>query len=671
MTWFRNLRIYAKQLVAFGIVMLATVVVGIAGLIGQQRTGAMATDLAKDAMPSAIALLDVEVALRTIQRDLRFACLTRDPDHIARWKKTLPDAKAKMIAHLAALDSLVQDPADRQILGELKAEYAAWLPAADKVIEYVDAGRMQDAQRQLVSDANLGPAARAVAAADKLLESRRAAAAIVSEKVASTGRAMMWTLSLMLLAAVGLSMLLAWGIANLIGDPMQKLGEASDRLAQGDLAGDIRSDTKDELGWVSYSMHRVVKSQRELAAAAERIAAGDTSITIKLRSEHDVLNRSFQQLQATLDSLVSEMRSLADAARHGDLSRRGDASRFQGAFRELVQGMNDTLDAVVTPVQEAADVLERVANRDLRASVEGRYEGDHAKIKDAVNGAIAAMSTALASIGESATTLAAASEELTATASQMEGNADNTSRQAGVVAAASSEVAAGVQTVAAGTEELSASIREIAKSAADAARVATEAVHAAQRTDATISKLGASSAEIGEVIRTITSIAEQTNLLALNATIEAARAGEAGKGFAVVANEVKELAKATARATEDIGSRIAAIQADTSGAVTAIRQISDIIHQISDIQTSIAGAVEEQTATTNEIARTITAAARSSSDINENIGEVARAAEDTVSGARSSLGAAHELATLASNLRSLVADFAVADEREFAGAGRR
>ena len=173
----------------------------------------------------------------------------------------------------------------------------------------------------------------------------------------------------------------------------------------------------------------------------------------------------------------------------------------------------------------------------------------------------------------------------------------------------------------------------------------------------TVGELGNSSAEIGMVIKTITSIAQQTNLLALNATIEAARAGEAGKGFAVVANEVKELAKETARATEDISAKIEAIQSGTRGAVDAITEIGDIIDRINDIQTTIASAVEEQTATTNEIARSVTEASAGASGIASDISQVNEAAADTKQGAQNSLLSATELAGMSIELKRLLGQF--------------
>ncbi len=276
---------------------------------------------------------------------------------------------------------------------------------------------------------------------------------------------------------------------------------------------------------------------------------------------------------------------------------------------------------------------------------------------EAMGGITVSLRDIVAKIAESSQALAAAAEELTAVSQYMASTADETAAQASVVTSSSELVSRNVQSVAGATEEMTVSIREIARNAADATKVAATAVVVAETTNKTMAKLGASSADIGKVVRVITSIAQQTKLLALNATIEAARAGEAGKGFAVVANEVKELAKETAKATEEIGEKIEAIQADTRGAIEAIERIGAIIAQISVIQTTIAGSVEEQNATTREISASVSEAAISTAEITQNVTSVAQSAQATAQAAANTRGAATELGALASQLRTLVEQF--------------
>ena len=261
------------------------------------------------------------------------------------------------------------------------------------------------------------------------------------------------------------------------------------------------------------------------------------------------------------------------------------------------------------------------------------------------------------SIADAALHVASASEELSAASHQIAANSEETSAQAGLVSNAAQHVRQNLQTVATGAEEMGASIKDIAKNATEAAKVATSAVQVADSTNATVSKLGDSSTEIGQVIKVITSIAQQTNLLALNATIEAARAGEAGKGFAVVANEVKELAKETAKATEDISRKIEAIQTDTKAAMDAIATIGAVIDQVNDISSTIAAAVEEQNATTNEMARNVSEAAQGSTEITSNVAGVAEAAESTSRAATDTQKAAQDLVQMSGQLRGLVEQF--------------
>ncbi|TQS42618.1 methyl-accepting chemotaxis protein [Cryptosporangium phraense] len=312
---------------------------------------------------------------------------------------------------------------------------------------------------------------------------------------------------------------------------------------------------------------------------------------------------------------------------------------------------------IVAPLRRVSSTLEAMARGDLTTSAEVNSKDEVGQMAESLGRAQQSVREAISALSVSADTLASSADELSSVSQQIANTAQDASSQAGVVSEASEEVSRNVQTVAAGSEEMGSAIREISQSANDAAGVASKAVDAAAATNATVAKLGESSIEIGNVVKVITSIAEQTNLLALNATIEAARAGEAGKGFAVVANEVKDLAQETAKATEDISKRVEAIQADTDSAVSAIEQISGIIAQINDYQMTIASAVEEQTATTNEMNRSIAEAAQSSSQIAANISGVADATSRTSGNAGDARQAAERLNAMSSDLRALVGRF--------------
>jgi methyl-accepting chemotaxis protein len=345
--------------------------------------------------------------------------------------------------------------------------------------------------------------------------------------------------------------------------------------------------------------------------------------------------------------------------------------------------------SITRPINNTVRMLRDLAQGegDLRQRLEVNTKDEIGELAQLFNTFVGKIQLAIKNIAGNAKTLAGASTELSATATQLAGGAEETTNQSATVASAAEEMAANmnnmaaaseqmttnIKTVASATEQMTASITEIAKNAEQAATVAENAAQMAQSSNDSIGQLGSAADEIGKVIQVIQDIAEQTNLLALNATIEAARAGDAGKGFAVVATEVKELAKQTAEATEDIRKRIEGVQSSTSQAVKSIGQISDIIHQVNEISRTIASAVEEQSVTTKEIAQNVaqtshaaetvsigvTESASASKEITQNITGVDQAAKQTAEGAAQTQTAGEELSRLAEELQTLVHQFQV------------
>jgi len=452
-----------------------------------------------------------------------------------------------------------------------------------------------------------------------------------------------------------------------------------------DAAGKDAAETK--IAAAEAEVRDAVAAYQALDLDADDRAALDAFVTAldgytELRTEkmlpaswaHDVaLYRSIRDgdAQAIIDDMTDAMAQLVSGEEDDAAASAAAAQRdFEGNRRQvLVLLVVGTALAVGVGVAVARSIVRGLAR--VRAVAEGIERGDLTvrsglTSRDEVGAMGAALDSAvtnlrdvIGTIDASSGSLASAAEQMSATTGQIAAAAEETSAQAGVVSAAAEQVSRNVQTVAAGSEQMGASIQEIARNASLAAEVAGRAVETVGETTTTMSRLGESSKEIGNVVKLITSIAEQTNLLALNATIEAARAGEAGKGFAVVAGEVKELAQETARATDEIARRVESIQGDAGGAVTAIDQISGIIAQINDYQLTISSAVEQQTSTTAEMNRSVSEAAAGSTEIAANISGVADAAGSTTQGVSESQQAVQSLAQMSAGLKDVVGRFTV------------
>jgi methyl-accepting chemotaxis protein len=426
-------------------------------------------------------------------------------------------------------------------------------------------------------------------------------------------------------------------------------------LLAANTALDLTSGTEAVLAAVQAPLEAYTASSRDMVALA-------TSAPSAARAQLPAYLTVFEALATSMGDASDAIRAEAEQAVTDAHAGASQARTVLLVAAAVIGGLVGVVvwrvsAGICRRIATMVDALHRAAQMDLRVRVDERGSDEIAAMGSALNRTLASTGGALEQISDAAEHLAAASSQMAATSRVVGGHADLTSTEVGSVAAAANQVSAMVQRAATGTEELGVAVREIAENASQAAAVASEGVEATMRTSTTLRRLGASSAEISGVVDVITSIAEQTNLLALNATIEAARAGEAGRGFAVVANEVKDLAQATARATGDIKGKIETLLADTGSSVSSVEHVVEVIHRINDFQTSIAGAVEEQAATTDEISRAVNEAAGATSGITASIDTVAGTAQETSQQATATAAAATELLSLADELRRLVGGF--------------
>jgi methyl-accepting chemotaxis protein len=607
---FSNMRVSGKLAAGFAAVLLLSAGVGVYSIVQLSRINYELNDVVTNWMPSIKALGNVHNAFGSVRRAHLQHIVAKTADVMAAVEGRLSDAEKQAHDTMAVYEPLISSPEERALYQKFADDWTKYLQTGDEIIRLSRTGDKERAA-QLIQNESLHQfeAVQTGLGADVDLNEKG------GEDAGQNGltlyhTARTWVVSLLISATV-IGVLVAWTIARAIAGPVGKTVEILEAVAKGDLTRQVQVKSTDELGRMGAALNTTIgaiknsmEKQREAAEREQKQAREQQE------QEREVAERDKVAAQGLRDK-VDHMLKVVHAAGKGDLTQEITVSGAD-AIGQLGEGLSKFFG-------------------DLRGSI--------------------------SSIADNAQSLGSSSEELTAVSQQMSANAEETSTQSGVVSAAAEQVSKNVQTVATSAEEMSASIKEISKNAAEAARVANGAVHVAEATNATITKLGESSQEIGNVIKLITSIAQQTNLLALNATIEAARAGEAGKGFAVVANEVKELAKETTKATEDISQKIAAIQGDTAGAVSAIKQISAVIAQINDISNTIASAVEEQTATTNEMGRNIAEAAKGSTEIAQNITGVSTAAQSTSSGATQTQSASGELSKMAGELQQLVSHF--------------
>ena len=450
------------------------------------------------------------------------------------------------------------------------------------------------------------------------------------------------------LLVVLLGLTIAFTLSRAIVGPIRTLSAAAEALAIGDLDVPLTQTSTDEVGELTGSFAKMAAAQRRMTEGATAIARGDLSVAVAARSPKDVLGHAFVTLRTTMDALVRETSGLVTAAKAGELATRGNANAFSGAYRDLVQGINETLDAVIEPINDAAAVLARIADRDLRARATGNYTGDFARLKSSINTAAATLDGALEQVSRAAEQTDSAGQQIASTSQSL--------------AQGASDQAASIEEVTSSLHQLLSSTDTTARNAQDARRMAEAArEHVAagtssmQRLSQAIASIKSSSDQTAKIVRTIDEIAFQTNLLALNAAVEAARAGDAGRGFAVVAEEVRSLAIRSAEAAKTTAALIEDSVQSTAGGVALNAEVTKILDEIGRQVGAVTAVVGDIATTGDEQNRDVRQISESITALNSVTQQVAATAEEAAS-------ASEELASQSASLTTMIGSFSLGGE---------
>jgi methyl-accepting chemotaxis protein len=416
------------------------------------------------------------------------------------------------------------------------------------------------------------------------------------------------------------------------------------------------------------------------AEYVDRISKGDIppQITDNYNGDFNEIKNNLNQCIKAVDAMVADGVMLAQSAVEGKLQIRADAKKHAGDFRKIVQGINDTLDSVIKPVQEGSDALVVMASGDMTARVHGDYRGDLLLIKESINKVGGSLQDALRKVSEAVSATASASSQISSSTEEMAAGAQEQTSQASEVASAVEEMTKTIMENSKNASVAADTAKQARLSAEAGGKVVDDTVQGMKRiagvvnkSAETVKELGKSSDQIGEIIGVIDDIADQTNLLALNAAIEAARAGEQGRGFAVVADEVRKLAERTTKATKEIAGMIKKIQADTTGAVQSmeegtqevergieladragmsLKEIVGVSQKVTDMVTQIAAASEQQSSASEQISKNVEGISKVTGETAQGTQQIARAAED--------------LNRLTENLQKLISDFKLGSGNE-------
>jgi methyl-accepting chemotaxis protein len=643
-----DIKIGPKLIGGFTLGALITLAVGLLGNHSLTVLRAGEDRLVDESLAGLDFLAKTNIAFQRNRVAIRDMIRHTDPVEVNDADEAMNRYVGQVTENIAAFEKTITSDDIRAVFSDFAGNRAAFVNALNDTRQLARLGKKEEATELLdgegkrTSDLQQGYLL-------KLMDLTATRAKTLSQANENGARSTRHTLWALILASVIVAQGMGFFLTNSIVTPLKGGLVMMNSLAAGHLQRRLRLDRRDEIGELGNVMDRFADDlQDNVVKSMAKLASGDVDIQLTPKDDRDEISPALNKTAHSLRELVSELKSLTSSAREGQLSSRGDTNKFQGGYREIVQGVNETLDAVITPVQDAAVVLERIANKDMTARVTGNYQGDHAKIKNAVNLAAETLDQSLQQVAVGADQIASAAGQIGTGAQSL---AQGTSEQASSL----QEVSSSLQEMTAMTRQNSANAKE-ARGIAEATKTSAEnGVGSMQRLSSAMDLIKKSSDDTAKIIKTIDEIAFQTNLLALNAAVEAARAGEAGKGFAVVAEEVRNLAMRSAEAAKNTADMIEGSVKNSENGVIINQEVMKNLEEInahakrvSEVMAEIAAASDQQSQGVGQV--------------NTAMEQMNQLTQANAANSEESASASEELSAQAQEMRAMVSGFTISGQ---------
>ncbi|MCB2297392.1 HAMP domain-containing methyl-accepting chemotaxis protein [Clostridium tagluense] len=689
MKWYMNMKISAKLLSGFIMVAIIAAAIGVIGIISLKSIDKSDTELYENQLVPTTQLAEINKSFQMIRVDVRDIIIETNAEKMQVIEDSIKTKKIEMQKLSTEYEKTILSDKMQVAFKDYTKKKDDFDAQLDSVLSLAKTGKNLEAETLLSATGTSGKASKALQESiDSLITMKSADAKIKSENNSSNANRAIDIMIILLIAGVIIAIALGFFLSNIISKPLKLLADAADKVSVGEVDVNIKAKTKDEIGKLMVSFAKMVDNIKSQSQSAEKISRGDLNVEIIPKSDKDVLSKSLKLVLETLQKLVAEAQMLTKAAVEGKLSIRGNEDAFEGGYKEIVLGINKTLDAVIEPVKEASEVLKQMANGNLKVQVKGDYKGDHGDIKNALNDTIDSLSSYVTEISEVLDEMSNSNLQLTIN-NEYKGDFaqikdalnliiqsfnevfTEINTAADQVSAGSNQVSDGSQALSQGTTEQASSIEELTASITEvAAQTKQNAVNASQANELALNakegaalgnshmkemlksmeEINESSSSISKIIKVIDDIAFQTNMLALNAAVEAARAGQHGKGFAVVAEEVRNLAARSAKAAKEttdlVEGSIKKVEIGTKIANNTAESLDQIVVGISKAATLVG----EIAAASNEQATAIY-------QINKGIEQVSDVVQTNSATAEQSAAASEELSSQASMLKSMVGKF--------------